>query len=128
MPPPRCCSRTEQARIRGLVCFGYPFHPPGTPEATRTAHLEHLVCPALIVQGERDPFGTREEVEGYALSKSIEIAWLGDGDHDFGARGGSGFTRKGNLAAAADAAARFMTSPVAAVGSNGAQASEEPAR
>ena len=99
-----------EARIKGLVCLGYPFHPPGTPEATRTAHLESLACPALIVQGERDPFGTREEVEAYKLSAKIALAWIGDGDHDFGPRGASGFTRKGNLVAAADAVATFAKS------------------
>jgi hypothetical protein len=44
-------------RIAGLVCLGYPFHPPKKPEQLRTAHLEGLRCPALIVQGERDPVG-----------------------------------------------------------------------
>ncbi|MDX2157247.1 MAG: alpha/beta fold hydrolase [Hyphomicrobiaceae bacterium] len=99
--------RTEGLVI-GLVCLGYPFHPPGTPEATRTAHLEQLQCPTLIVQGERDPFGSRVEVQEYALAPSIRIAWIGDGDHDLGPRGSSGFTRKGNLAAAADAVAGFL--------------------
>ena len=95
----------KEDRIEGLVCLGYPFHPPGKPDALRTAHLEHLRCPALIVQGERDPFGTRAEVETYNLSKKIRFIWIGDGDHDLGPRGGSGFTRAGNLAAAADAVA-----------------------
>ncbi len=94
-------------RIAGLVCLGYPFHPPNKPEQLRTAHLERLACPALIVQGERDPFGGRAEVEGYALSAAIRFHWASDGDHDLGPRGGSGFTRKGNLAAAADAIAAF---------------------
>jgi predicted alpha/beta-hydrolase family hydrolase len=94
-------------RIAGLVCLGYPFHPPGKPDRLRTAHLEHLACPALIVQGERDPFGTRAEVEAMRLSPAIRFHWAGDGDHDLGPRGGSGFTRKGNLAAAADAVAAF---------------------
>ena len=53
-----------EQQIAGLVCLGYPFHPPKRPEQLRTAHLEHLACPALIVQGERDPFGGRSEVEG----------------------------------------------------------------
>ncbi|MEW5963943.1 MAG: alpha/beta family hydrolase [Pseudomonadota bacterium] len=97
---------TEGA-IAGLVVLGYPFHPPGKPETLRTAHLAALACPALIVQGERDPFGSRAEVEGYALSPSITLHWAEDGDHDLGPRGGSGFTRKGNLAAAADAVAAF---------------------
>src|SRR5262245_45206205 len=97
-------------RIASLVCLGYPFHPPNKPEQLRTAHLEHLACPSLIVQGERDPFGARAEVEAYRLSPAIRLHWIGDGDHDLGPRGGSGFTRKGNLAAAADAIVAFAQS------------------
>jgi predicted alpha/beta-hydrolase family hydrolase len=69
-------------KIVGLMCLGYPFHPPGRPEQLRTAHLEALRTPALICQGTRDPFGTREEVAGYALSEQIELFWVEDGDHD----------------------------------------------
>lgn len=94
-------------RIAGLVCLGYPFHPPAKPEQLRTAHLQTLACPALIVQGERDPFGTRTEVEAMQLSPQIRFVWASDGDHDLGPRGASGFTRKGNLTAAADAIAAF---------------------
>jgi predicted alpha/beta-hydrolase family hydrolase len=96
-------------RIAGLACLGYPFHPPKKPQQLRTAHLTALACPALIVQGERDPFGGRAEVEAYGLSPAIRFHWAADGDHDLGPRGGSGFTRKGNLAAAADAVAAFAT-------------------
>jgi uncharacterized protein len=71
-----------EGRIAGLLCLGYPFHPPGKPDRPRTAHLAELATPTLIVQGTRDPFGTREEVAGYRLSKAIEIRWLEDGDHD----------------------------------------------
>jgi predicted alpha/beta-hydrolase family hydrolase len=94
-------------RISGLACLGYPFHPPKKPEQLRTAHLIAIACPTLIVQGERDPFGTRAEVEGYGLSQAIRFHWAADGDHDLGPRGASGFTRKGNLAAAVDALAEF---------------------
>lgn len=73
-------------RIAGLVCVGYPFHPPGRPETLRTAHLETLRCPALIAQGTRDPFGSREEVAGYRLAPSVELAWFEDGDHDLKSR------------------------------------------
>jgi predicted alpha/beta-hydrolase family hydrolase len=98
------------SRIAGLACLGYPFHPPNKPDQLRTAHLRGLACPTLIVQGDRDPFGNRAEVEGYGLSRAIQFHWAGDGDHDLGPRGGSGFTRKGNLAAAADAVAAFAKS------------------
>lgn len=94
--------------ISGLVCLGYPFHAPAQPLKLRTAHLEQLACPALIVQGDRDPFGRRDEVEALKLSAKIALHWIGDGDHDFGPRGASGFTRKGNLANAATAVANFL--------------------
>lgn len=100
-------------RICGLICLGYPFHPIGKPEHTRTAHLASLSCPALIVQGERDPFGNRDEVGSYELSEHIELHWAADGDHDLGPRGGMGYTRRGNLEAAAEVVARFLSTHAA---------------
>jgi predicted alpha/beta-hydrolase family hydrolase len=100
----------ERGDITALVCLGYPFHPPGKPDDLRTAHLLALRCRTLIVQGERDPFGPRAEVEALSLSPSIAFHWAGDGDHDLGPRGGQGFTRRGNLEAAADAVTSFLSS------------------
>ena len=97
-------------KIAGLVCLGYPFHAPGQTDKMRTTHLEKLTCPTLIVQGDRDPFGKRLDIEPLQLSPAIQFAWIGDGDHDFGPRGASGFTRKGNFATAANAVANFVTS------------------
>jgi len=94
--------------IFALVCLGYPFHPPGLPDKLRTAHLEQLHCPALIVQGARDPFGSRGEVEALTLAQAIDVHWAVDGDHDLGPRGGHGVTRRGNMEAAADAVAEFL--------------------
>ncbi|WP_237060579.1 alpha/beta fold hydrolase [Microbulbifer sediminum] len=98
----------EGGVIEGLVCFGYPFHPRGKPDRLRTEHLREMACPALVVQGTRDPLGSRGEVETYGLSPSIRVQWLGDGDHDFRPRRASGFTRDGHWRSAADAAAGFM--------------------
>lgn len=70
----------------GLLCLGYPFHPPGKPAQTRTAHLATLRTPTLICQGTRDPFGGPEEVATYDLSPSIELVWFEDGDHDLAPR------------------------------------------
>jgi uncharacterized protein len=92
-------------RIVGLLCLGYPFHPPGKPEQLRTKHLATLKTPALICQGTRDIFGSREEVAGYSLSKKIEILWLEDGDHDLKPRKAiSGFTSADHLKTVADKA------------------------
>jgi uncharacterized protein len=95
--------------IKGLICLGYPFHPPNTPDKLRTAHLGTLTCPTVIVQGMRDPFGNQTEVEAMHLAPAIALFWADDGDHDLGPRGASGFTRKGNLLAATGAIAAFIS-------------------
>ena len=98
----------DEAGARGLVCLGYPFHPPGAPDRLRTTHLRDLRTPTLIVQGTRDPLGTREEVAEYPLSPAIRVVWLEDGDHSFKPRVSSGRTEKGNLEAAVAAVAGFV--------------------
>ncbi|MEO3997782.1 alpha/beta family hydrolase [Mesorhizobium sp. CAU 1732] len=91
-------------RIAGLLCLGYPFHPPAKPQQLRTAHLADLKTPTLICQGTRDPFGTREEVSGYTLSDWIEILWLEDGDHDLKPRKSIfGFTAADHMKTLAEA-------------------------
>lgn len=94
--------------ISGVICFGYPFHPPGKPEKLRTEHLQELSCPTLIVQGERDPFGTREEVPTYGLSPEIGLRWIPDGNHDLAPRKSSGHSVHGNLSDAVKAAVGFL--------------------
>ncbi len=90
-------------KVAGLLCLGYPFHPPGKPEQLRTRHLAGLETPTLIFQGTRDEFGTREEVPHYSLSKRIEIVWLEDGDHDLKPRKSvSGLTAADHLKTLAD--------------------------
>jgi predicted alpha/beta-hydrolase family hydrolase len=98
----------DEVGTAGTVCLGYPFHPPGKPDRLRTAHLETLNTPTLIVQGTRDRFGTEEEVQSYALSDSIEVAWMEDGDHSFKPRKKSGRTLEQNLQAGSDAVIGFI--------------------
>ncbi|PLP58910.1 alpha/beta hydrolase [Mesorhizobium loti] len=95
-------------RIAGLLCLGYPFHPPAKPQQLRTKHLADLKTPALIVQGTRDEFGTRDEVPSYTLPKTIEVFWLEDGDHDLKPRKSvSGFSAADHLRTMAEKAAAW---------------------
>jgi uncharacterized protein len=87
----------DEAVVAGLVCLGYPFHPVGKPTQLRVQHLENLKTPSLILQGERDPFGGRDEVATYKLSRAIHLKWLTDGDHSFKPRKSSGVTEAQNL-------------------------------
>ena len=98
----------DEVGARGLLCLGYPFHPPGNPSRLRTAHLETLRTPALIIQGTRDTFGSKEEIAGYRLSPAIRIAFLEGGDHSFRPPGGSGRTEAQNVAEAIGLAADFV--------------------
>lgn len=98
----------DAAGVRGLVCLGYPFHPPGKPEQLRIAHLRELLTPALFLQGTRDPFGRREELEHIALSPAIRIHFLEAGDHSFKPLVSSGRTERQNWDEAIDVLLRFL--------------------
>ena len=66
----------------GLICLGYPLHPPKQPEKLRSAHLPKLARVAtLVLQGKRDPFGTPEELRAH-FPPSAEIIAL-PGGHSF---------------------------------------------
>lgn len=99
---------SEQAKVTGLVCLGYPFHPIGKPEKLRTDHLEKLKTPTLILQGERDTFGNKGEIATYSLSKKIKVQYLTDGDHSFKPRKASGKTQQENWDDAIERIVKFV--------------------
>jgi predicted alpha/beta-hydrolase family hydrolase len=98
----------DDAEVAGLVCLGYPFHPTGKPERLRVEHLLTIKTPTLIVQGERDSFGSREEVAGYELSRRVRVVWMKDGDHSFKPRKSSGMTEAQNWEAALGEIVAFL--------------------
>lgn len=99
----------DECGVGALICFAYPFHPPGRLDKPRTAHLADLRTPTLILQGERDPFGNRAEVAGYRLSSALTVHWIADGDHGLKPRKRSGRTLEQNTAAAVARTAAFLT-------------------
>ncbi|MET0514214.1 MAG: alpha/beta family hydrolase [Nitrospiraceae bacterium] len=52
-PPPTGLADATR-RVRGLIFFGFPLHPPGRPGTQRAAHLERVEVPMLFLQGTRD--------------------------------------------------------------------------
>ncbi|MCJ9429814.1 alpha/beta fold hydrolase [Kordiimonas marina] len=97
----------KPAGVAGLICLGYPFHAPGKPEKVRTEHFPDIAMPALIVQGERDPFGGAALLDSLSLPGNIRVARMPDGDHDLKPRKKSGFTTEENWQKAMDAVAGF---------------------
>ena len=52
--------------------------------------------------------GTKDDVAGYTLDKSIELEWLEDGNHDLKPRKASGFVYEHHLDLTAKAVAAFV--------------------
>jgi uncharacterized protein len=100
----------DEACVAGLTCLGYPFHPVGKTDTLRVKHLQAIKTPTLIIQGERDPFGNREEVAKYDLSPAVRVEWITDGDHSFKPRKSSGKTEAENWQTALDVIVGFLES------------------
>ena len=94
--------------IKGLWCLGYPFHPHKKPIGTRMDHFEAITIPTLITQGQRDPFGPKEEASNWSLPASFRLQWAEDGDHGLAPRKKSGRTLDENLDDAISYAAHFF--------------------
>ena len=77
------------ASLSGVVCFGYPLHPPGKPDQLRVAHLGAIATPLLIIQGERDAFGTPEEIRPHldAMKAAVRLHVVERADHSLAVRG-----------------------------------------
>lgn len=100
----------DESDVDGLICLGYPFYAPGKTDKPRTEHLIDIKTPTLILQGERDPMGSDENVSTYSLSNSITIKWLSDGNHDLKPRKLSGHTHQDHLKTASLEISQFIIS------------------
>jgi hypothetical protein len=74
--------------LSGVVCLGYPLHPPGKPQQLRVAHLPSIAVPVLVIQGERDTFGTPDELRPHLESMKAEVHLhvIPRGDHSLTVR------------------------------------------
>ena len=95
-------------KVAAMACLGFPFHPPGKPEKYKGEHLAELAKPCLILQGERDTFGKREEFADFELSDSIRVEFIPDGDHSFKPRKSSGYTEQQNIALTVEKLSAFI--------------------
>ncbi len=83
--------------IQGVFCLGYPFHPAKKPEKLRLEPLQLTKTPVLIVQGERDTLGSKDEFLNYEISPLCQCVFLPDGDHSLKPRVKSGFTHQQHI-------------------------------
>ncbi|MEZ9318594.1 alpha/beta fold hydrolase [Vibrio lentus] len=99
---------SELDKVAAMACLGFPFHPPGKPENNKGEHLAELTKPCLILQGERDTFGKRDEFADFDLSDSIRVEFIPDGDHSFKPRKSSGYTEQQNIALTVEKLSAFI--------------------
>lgn len=80
------CRTARAVGADAVLALAFPLHPPGKPEKSRAAEA-HMVTGAgtrlAVIQGEKDPFGSPEELRS-ALGAAAEVA---------SARGNHSFTR-----------------------------------
>lgn len=98
----------DEMNAAGLLILGYPFHPPANPDRWRGEVLKQIKTPTLLLQGERDTFGTRAELADFPFSSAVSVHWLTDGDHGFKPRKSRGASEQGNLRQAAERIKDFI--------------------
>ena len=78
-------SQQPDGGLAGLICLGYPLHPPNRPEKLRTEHLERIRVPVFIAQGARDAFGSPAELKQVfsAIKVPMRLFVIEGGDHSF---------------------------------------------
>jgi predicted alpha/beta-hydrolase family hydrolase len=71
------CRTVGELGASGVVCLGFPLHPPGRPEKSRLDELLTPTVPVLVVQGERDAFGSaalvRTATDGRGNIRVVEV-------------------------------------------------------
>ncbi|RLS56704.1 MAG: alpha/beta hydrolase [Planctomycetota bacterium] len=98
----------DNAGVQAVACLGFPFHATSKPGEYESAPLDRIVTPTILIQGELDTFGDKEEVSGYSLSPNLQIKWIREGDHSLQPPKESKRTREENWNAAAKLVARFF--------------------
>jgi predicted alpha/beta-hydrolase family hydrolase len=70
------CRIARRVGARGVLALSFPLHPPGRPEKSRLPELQHSRVRTLVIQGERDPFGTPDE-----FPDDVDLAVVPGADH-----------------------------------------------
>lgn len=95
-------------KVCGAICLGYPFHPQKKPEKLRLTPLQETQKNILIVQGERDALGNKEEINQYEISEFCQVIFVEDGDHNLKPRVRSGFSHEQHINTAIAEIERFI--------------------
>jgi uncharacterized protein len=70
------CRIAAEMGAVGVLALAFPLHPPGKPENSRLDELEGTGLATLVIQGERDPFGSPAE-----FPDDVDLAVVPGADH-----------------------------------------------
>jgi uncharacterized protein len=72
------CRTAKGLGASGVLALAFPLHPPGKPDKSRVDELLGAGLPTLVIQGDRDTFGTPDE-----FPPLTEMAVVPEADHSF---------------------------------------------
>lgn len=81
----RTTTKADTARVRGVVFFGFPLHPPGRAGTQRAEHLARVQVPMLFLQGTRDTLADLALIRPLCaqLAPRATLYVVDTGDHSF---------------------------------------------
>lgn len=101
----RCADRLA---VEGCIGLGFPFHPQGKPDKTRTHELFNQRQCNLVVQGTHDPMGKQAWVQQQRLPSNLRMLWCSTGNHDLVPHKSSGLTAQASWQGLALQVAHFI--------------------
>jgi predicted alpha/beta-hydrolase family hydrolase len=102
------CRIARGVGARGVLALSFPLHPPGAPEKSRVDELLRARVPTLVVQGERDPFGTPGE-----FPDGIDLAVVPAADHSMKVPRSADLTQADALAVVLEATLEWVVREIA---------------
>jgi uncharacterized protein len=100
------CRTAASVGAVAVICLAFPLHPPGRPDKSRLSELLTPEVPVLVLQGERDTFGSAATLEAeVGARQSIRVTAVPGADHGMKVRASSSFNAR--------AVAELVTSSVA---------------
>jgi predicted alpha/beta-hydrolase family hydrolase len=101
------CRIGRDVGAQGVLALSFPLHPPGRPEKSRLEELVGAGVPTLVVQGERDPFGTPGE-----FPDGLDLALVPAGDHSLRVPRSAGVSQADALAVVLEATLEWVVREV----------------
>lgn len=111
------CRTAAATGAAAVVCLAFPLHPPNNPVRSRLAELLLPRVPTLVLQGERDSFGTAAELTAELTAElaqyvpgtgRIRVVAVPDADHGMKVRASSALGADGVAALLASSVGDFI--------------------